>query len=269
MFEISLRFGKILASNSNNHFAMKNDTHYDDPAIYDQFYGPLKSLPDWFHLELEGKEEILELACGTGRLAIPISENRDRSVTGLDISENMLNLAKCKAAERKVNIDWVVGDIRQFDLNNQFDAILLLFNSISHLHRRSDFEDCMACVKNHLRNDGIFVISAFVPAVSFLNRDPEVRTHFSEITDPQTGKPVQVTESYRYNPSTQVSHITHFHGDSDCVLGELNMKMYFPQELDALLEYNELNIEKKFGSWNGDGFDSASIEQIVFCRKKS
>ncbi|MDF1811301.1 MAG: class I SAM-dependent methyltransferase [Verrucomicrobiales bacterium] len=248
---------------------MKNDAHYDRPEIYDQFYGPLKTLPDWFMKEISGKPEILELACGTGRLSIPLSQSPERSVTGLDISEGMLNLARKKADGQKVNVEWVQGDMRQFELNRKFDTILLLFNSISHLHRRTDVEDCLSCVKNHLRSNGVFVISAFVPAVSILNRDPEIRQNFMEYIDPDNGKTVQVTDSYRYDPSTQISHITHYDGDSDHVIGGLNMKKYFPQELESLLHYNKFQIDKIFGSWDQDEFGEQSDHQIIFAKKMS
>jgi len=75
------------------------DADYLAPAKYDQYYGAYATLPDWFLAELASREKILELACGTGRIAIPLAEH-GLEVTGIDYSEPMLSLAKAKEIGR-------------------------------------------------------------------------------------------------------------------------------------------------------------------------
>ena len=65
------------------------DADYLAPAKYDQYYGAYDALPDWFLAELASREKVLELACGTGRIAIPLTEH-GLEVTGIDYSEPML-----------------------------------------------------------------------------------------------------------------------------------------------------------------------------------
>ena len=59
--------------------------------------------------------------------------------------------------------------------------------------------------------------------------------------------------------------MVHYRGDSDEIVGGLNLRMYFPQELDALLKYNGLRIKEKFGNWDREVFRPDSKHQLCFC----
>lgn len=245
---------------------MKNeesiDADYLAPAKYDQYYGAYAALPDWFLAELASRGRVLELACGTGRIAIPLAE-RGIEVTGIDYSEPMLSLAKAKAEDKQVT--WIHGDIRRFDIGKRYGSILLLHNALWHLHDLADFERCIRCVKRHLAPGGYFVLDVFVPGLEILNRDPSRRYPFARYTDDETGQEVQVTQSYSYEADTQIARMVHYRGDSDEIVGGLNLKMYFPQELDSLLKYNGMRINEKFGNWERDAFGPGARHQLCFC----
>jgi hypothetical protein len=100
-----------------------------------------------------------------------------------------------------------------------------------------------------------------------INR-PGERSPFSEYDDPDGRGRIIVTESYVYEPDTQIKRITTFHalpGHDQEVEGELNMRMYFPQELDALTKYNGFAIEDKFGDYDQSPFTAQSEKQIIIC----
>jgi hypothetical protein len=80
-------------------------------------------------------EPVLELAWGSGRLTIPLAKERI-NIMGTDISEEMLHLAKWKTSKNEVNIRFLRGDMRNFDLGEKFKFIFILAQSLSHLHRR-------------------------------------------------------------------------------------------------------------------------------------
>ena len=125
------------------------DADYLAPAMYDQYYGAYATLPDWFLADLASRGQVLELACGTGRIAIPLAEQGIK-VAGMDYSRQMLSLARSKAETRQVKVDWIDGDMRRFEIGTQYGSILLLHNALWHLHDLSDFEDCIRCVRLHL-----------------------------------------------------------------------------------------------------------------------
>ncbi len=240
------------------------DKDYLDAEGYDLCCGAYAVLPDWFTNELKSRGDVLELAFGTGRIAIPLAQ-QGIAVTGLDYSKPMLDLARKKAQEKGVRIEWVAGDMRAIDLGRGFGAVLLLYNALWHLHELADVEQFLECVRRHLKPEGVFVLDVLTPSFTYLTRDPKRRYPSSSYVDPKTGGEVHITESYRYEPDTQISRIVRYRGDTDQVVGGLNLRMYFPRELDALLKYNGLVIQKKYGSWNREPFGPTSNHQLYFC----
>lgn len=243
---------------------MAIDLHYRQADLYDQYYGAYAETAEWLVEEMRQRGEVLELACGTGRLAIPLAQ-RGLAVTGIDYTPEMLALAREKAKAKDASVEWVEGDMRSFELGREFGSVLLLSNALWHLHELADFAACMRCVHRHLAPGGIFVLSLFVPAIAILARDPDKRYAFSSYIDRESGEEVKVMEQYRYESGTQIGRVVHYKGDSDEVVGTLNLRMYFPKELDALLAYNGLKIVDKFGAWDRSPFGSESNNQIYLC----
>jgi SAM-dependent methyltransferase len=210
---------------------------------------------------------VLELACGTGRVAIPIAEKGMR-VTGLDISDSMLVHARRKAAERAVGVEWVRADCRDFTLNKKFRLIFLAFNSLGHLHDLESVAACFSCVRRHLTEEGRFIVDFFNPSLDILTRDPCGRYPVAEYPDPDGRGTVVVTESNTYEADTQMNRIRwHYKiGEEREYVEELNLRMFYPKELDALLHYNRFTIEAKFGDFDETSFASTSPKQIVICR---
>ena len=74
---------------------------------------------------------VLELACGTGRITLPLAE--EVSIIGLDLSESMLDLARKKARDKGLDIEFIQGDMTDFELNRKFNLILMVGNAFAHL----------------------------------------------------------------------------------------------------------------------------------------
>jgi SAM-dependent methyltransferase len=244
------------------------DHIYRDGRHYDRLFpDAVQDLPFWIDQAKKLGDPILELACGTGRISITLAQG-GFAVTGIDNSQAMLSEARSKSAEQNIQVEWVMGDMRHFDLGRTFPLIILPGNALCHLLDLRDFEACMGCVRNHLAHDGKFVIDVFVPKMELLINRPGERSPFSEYDDPDGRGRIVVTESYVYEPDTQIKRIKTFHafpGQDQEVEGELNMRMYFPQELDALTKYNGFAIEKKFGDYDRTPFTAQSEKQIIIC----
>ena len=242
---------------------------YLDGRHYDQLF--LDSSPDfsfWISLAEKYGKSILELACGTGRITIALAKAGFK-VTGIDYAAGMLTVAREKSAQAGVEVEWVKGDMRDFNLGQKFSLIFLAANTLCHLLTRDDFEACIAAVRNHLTANGRFVISVFVPKHELLMNKPGERFPFSEYEDPDGRGRIVVTESYEYEADTQIKRIKTHHaipGEDLEIEGELNLRIYFPQELDALLHYNGLVIENKYGSEDQKEFDKDSETQLIVCR---
>jgi SAM-dependent methyltransferase len=242
------------------------DSLYLDPERYDLIYGEYTEIPKWLFDDIPQNGNILELACGTGRCTIPIAQ-QGREVWGIDNSPPMLHLCSVKAEQAGVNISLFPDDIRDFDLNKQFSMIMLVSNTLWHLLSHDDAVECFSCVKKHIKPDGIFMISVFVPDPEILSRDPEKRYEYGDYIDPETGDHIFITHTAQYDRETQIRDIQCYKGDEDQVIAELRLRMYFPEELDTLLLDNGFSIKNKYGCWDKTPFGLKSKLQLIFSTK--
>lgn len=244
---------------------------YDDGRHYDALNKDfVKDIPFYLRQIKKYGEPVLELACGTGRITIPLAEQGIR-ITGLDISKPMLTHAKKKASAKGVNIEWVKADCRNFKLNKKFRVIFFPFNSIAHLHDLQSFESCFACVKRQLMPKGRFIIDIFNPRLDYFTRDPSKRYPVARYSDPDGRGMVIVSESNVYDTTTQINRIKWYYKigkETREIVKENNMRILYPQELDALLHYNGFRIEAKFGDYDETPFTSKSPKQLIICYKR-
>jgi ubiquinone/menaquinone biosynthesis C-methylase UbiE len=95
---------------------------------------------------------ILDLACGTGSAAVILAE-RGLDVVGVDISEDMLKVAKKKSK----NVKFILGDMTKLKLKKKFDAVVCIYDSLNYLLKESEIEDAFKGVYKILNKGGIFV----------------------------------------------------------------------------------------------------------------
>ena len=101
-----------------------NLEEYADPVDYDWRYSSDTGVAFYSALARETGGPVLEIACGTGRVAIPIAR-QGFAVTGLDVVPAMLERARFKAESAGLSVRWVEGDARRFDLERAVPADLL------------------------------------------------------------------------------------------------------------------------------------------------
>jgi ubiquinone/menaquinone biosynthesis C-methylase UbiE len=241
---------------------------YFDGRHYDQRYRDVtRDIPFWIEQARRYGDPVLELACGTGRVALPLAKEGFR-VTGIDISDSMLAQARRKASQEGIAVEWVKADVRDVELGKRFSLVIFPANAICHLLELEDFEACLACVRRHLSTEGRLIIDVFNPRLDILLRDSAKRYPHGEYPDPDGKGTVVVTENNVYDRASQVNHIKLFYrlpGQEDELVEELKMRIYFPQELDALLKYNGFVIESKFGDYDEKPFASDSPHQLIVC----
>jgi len=246
---------------------------YDDAALYDRIVSPPAGSLDFFLDVVRAQAgPVLELACGTGRLAIPIAQavagDASRPVSGLDLSPAMLDRARRKAADVGASVELVEGDMRRFSLRPQFGTIFVAFNSLLHLTTNDALAECFACVREHLVPGGAFAFDVFNPNVRFLARSPDERTTQTRIADAELGE-IHVETTMNYDAATQVNRAA-WHlsapGRPDFLTVPLHLRCLFPQELPLLLAMNGLRLESRYGDFGGEPFTSESPRQVCVCR---
>lgn len=124
---------------------------------------------------------ILDLGCGTGGHAIPLAR-AGYDVTGVDLSTEMIRIARDKIAEAGVPIQLLVGDARDFNAGRTFDAVIAMFAVVGYQLTNEDLSALFSVARSHLEPGGIFTFDAwFGPAV--LSVRPERRSKVVRLDD--------------------------------------------------------------------------------------
>jgi len=239
-----------------------------DANIYDGMNTDLSDLKFYSKWLPKNKNaRILELCCGTGRLTIPIA-NRGYNICGVDMTSSMLVEARNKASEAGLAIEFIEADMRTLDLSEKFDLIFIPFNSIHHLYKNEDLFQALNVVKNHLKQNGLFLFDCFNPNIQYITEGEKEQKEIAKY-ETKDGRNVLIMQNMRYENKTQINRIEWHYYINDVFdsIQNLDMRLYFPQELDSYLEQNGYTIIHKFGSFNEEEFTDRSEKQIFVCNK--
>ena len=149
-----------------------NLEEFADPHNYDIEDNSDTGVAFYTALAQETGGPVLEIACGTGRVSIPIAR-LGFAVTGLDIVPGMLEQARSKSAGLPTR--WVEGDARTFDLGEQFRLIFLTGNAFQAFLTRADQEALLERVRAHLHDEGLFAFETRNPRWANLRRTLRTR----------------------------------------------------------------------------------------------
>lgn len=238
-----------------------------DANIYDglnTFLSDLQFYKKWLPKNKEAK--ILELCCGTGRLTVPIAKD-GHNICGVDYTSSMLGQAKVKASEAGLEINFIEADIRSLNLQEKFDFIFIPFNSIHHLYKNEDLFKAFNGVKNHLKEGGLFLLDCFNPNIQYIVEGEKEQKKIAEYTT-EDGRAVLIKQTMRYESATQINRIEwhYFINGEFHSIQNLDMRLFFPQELDSYLEEAGFEIIHKFGSFEEERFENKSEKQIFVCK---
>ena len=109
---------------------------------------------------LKKNDTILDLACGTGTLLSMLTMD-GYTVEGLDLSEEIIEIAREKAKINHFKIPFHVADMIDFNLNKKFNMITCFFDSINFIEKTEDVNKMLSCVKKHLKPKGYFIFDIF------------------------------------------------------------------------------------------------------------
>ena len=248
---------------------MKSDHMlYENPDLYDTLL-PVSENQLNFYVTLAQRYPgaVLELACGSGQLIVPIAAQSTPAV-GLDNSPEMLTAARRRAHAAGVPVELVEGDMRGFELGRQFSMVFIARNSLLHLSEQNEFAALFGAVRRHLLPGGIFAFDIFNPNLSMGCRPNTERFPVMRATSQVYGE-LTVEATSDYDPLSQVNRATWFIStpeQHDAWVAPLHLRWIFPQELSALLTANGFRLERRDGDYSGGDFTSASRLQVCQCR---
>ena len=244
-----------------------NPDLYDHPALYDALLPVGAHLPYYVEVARRASGDVLELAFGTGQLTVPIA-SAGLSIVGLDLSAPMLNAAKERAATAGVSVQYVRGDMRNFDLGRKFGLVFVARNSLLHLHSTEDLLAAFAAIRRHMAPGGIFAFDIFNPDVRLLARPPGQRFPVFQVDTDSFGK-LSVEATTDYDPATQVGRGRWYISapwKPDAWILPLELRNIFPKELPLLLAAGGFHLKSRAEDFVQTPFNSTSRLQVCLCQ---
>lgn len=241
---------------------------YDHPDLYEALLPVGGHVPFYVDLARQKGGTVLELACGTGQLAIPMALAGLPTV-GLDLSSTMLEVAATRASDAGAAVTFVQGDMRHFALDRTFDLVFVARNSLLHLLTTADLLAAFAAVRRHLTPEGLFAFDIFNPSLARLARPAGQRFPVMVVDTDRFGL-LRVEETQEYDAAAQVNHATWYISTpdrQDAWVVPLVLRSIFPAELPLLLSAAGFELVSRFGELSRAPFTSASRIQACVCRR--
>jgi len=207
-------------------------------------------------VELAGDGRALELAIGTGRVAVPLAE-RGVPVSGIELSRPMLDRLRTKAGEDKIPV--VVGDMATARAPGEYSLVYLVFNTISNLLTQAEQVACFRNAARHLRPGGRFVIELWVPE---LRRLPPGLPATVGVAEPG----YILLDTYDVLHQHVVSHHFRFGDGKEARLSRSPHRYIWPAELDLMGQLAGFELESRHADWAGSEFTADSPSHVSVYR---
>lgn len=246
---------------------------YGDPARYDLEYGTAGlDVPFYLALAERADGTVLDVATGTGRIALAIAE-AGHEVTAVDVNPAMVEFAIDKDVDETVT--WVEQDARELKVRGKFGLAIVAGNALQQFVANDDRAAVLKAIYRQLAPGATFAFAIRFPHASELARRVETPEIWHSYTD-VTGSQVIVSGTQRYDATTQVmTHETYrqyaVDGTPAAAPTTTAVRYSFPQELEAALAAARFEVEATYADFAGTALtteSAATASALVYvCRK--
>ncbi len=202
---------------------------------------------------LAGGGRVLELAIGTGRVALPLAR-RGIAVEGIDASAAMVERLRAKPGGASIPV--TIGDMAQVPATGPFRLVYLVFNTLFALLSSGSQEECFAGVARVLEPDGVFVIECFVPDLTRFDRDQ--RTETLAVTESSVTLMCSRHDSAGQRIDSQFVTL----GGQGTALHPVALRYAWPSELDLMAGQAGLRLRERYSDWDRAPFSSAGAVHV-------
>jgi SAM-dependent methyltransferase len=195
---------------------------------------------------LAGGGPVLELAVGTGRIALPLAARGVR-VDGVDLSTAMVARLRAKPGGDRISV--TIGDFADVPVTGTYRLIYVVFNTMFNLLTQEDQMRCFENVAAHLTDDGSFVVEAYAPAFLYRLRD-------DQYVDAETiGVDEVRLDVARHDPAKQLLEESHVSLSPEGIrLNPIVTRYAWPAELDLMARIAGLRLKERWDGWNREPF---------------
>jgi SAM-dependent methyltransferase len=236
-------------------------SEYDPFAeIYDTWADVMtEDVPFYVELAREADGPVVELAVGTGRVAIPVAQKTGKRVLGFDLSPAMLAIARERVAEAGVDVELHEQDMRDFALEEPAALVYCPFRALLHMPTWADRRRVFERVAAALRPGGRFAWNVFV-------FDMEIATSLAGRVRPH-GPTGNVWEYTEYDQTANRVDIRVWVGQPGLDERKLSLWWVNRSEWEGLIDVAGLEVEALYGWFDKRPFDEDSREFVWVARK--
>lgn len=223
--------------------------------VYDEFYSEAFDVDATVDAlaALATGGRALELAIGTGRIALPLRE-RGIDVEGIDASEAMVEKLRAKPGGADIRVTF--GDFAGVAVDAEFKLVFIVFNTFFALTTQDDQVRCFRNVAQHLSDEGVFVLEAFVPDLGRFDR--EQRVHAVDVQVDRVMLDVSRHDAVGQVVTSQHVVLTR----EETRLFPVHIRYAWPSELDLMARLAGLRLRERWSGWRAQRFDASSSSHV-------
>jgi SAM-dependent methyltransferase len=223
--------------------------------VYDEWYGQAQFLDTdaavTFLVELAGRGPVLELAIGTGRVALPLAALR-LDVHGIDSSEAMV--AKLREKPGGDAIPVTMGNFADVPVEGSFSLVYVVFNTFFALDSQDEQIRCFENVAARLTDDGVFLIECFVPEPEGHDR----KVHVGKVEADSVQLNVSLVDRAEQRSESQHVVLT----PEGATFYPVQMRWAYPSELDLMARIAGLRLRERWSGWGKEPFTKTSRQHV-------
>ena len=242
-----------MAMSSSDYWTVETARAYDEGSAF-MFEPEVLDPAVDFLAALAGDGAALELAIGTGRVAIPLVDRGVR-VSGIELSQPMTD----ELHRKRADIPVVVGDMATARVDGEFALVYVVWNSIGNVRTQAEQVECFRNAARHLAPGGRFVVELGVPGIRrFPPGQAAVPFH--------VGSHHVGIDTYDMTTQQGTSHHYHRHDDGTVTYGESNFRYIWPAECDLMAQLAGMTLERRVADWHGTPFTGDSESHVSVWR---
>lgn len=218
---------------------------------------------------------VLEIGCGTGRIAVPMAQ-AGVEVVGVDLSPAMLARALSRAAATEGaagSIEFVQGDMRTLTLDRCFPLVIIPARTLYLALTAEEQVETLRRAREHIAPGGTIAFNAFLPDPQMIADTSETPFSMGEAVNPANGRRCVLSAINRFDPVAQTNNGTQIVEELDedgevarKIELDVNIRYLFPSEVHVMLEQAGLVAEHVYGDFHGAPLDEDSDEMVWVVR---
>lgn len=212
-----------------------------------------------FLAELAGDGGAIEFGIGTGRIALPLSQQGVR-VHGIDLSPAMIARLRPKPGADRIGV--TIGDFATTKLDGTFRLAYLIYNTITNLTTQDEQVACFGNAAAHLEPGGYFVTEVEVPALQRLPPGETIRAF--HLSSAHLG-----FDEYDIAAQILYSHHYWIRDGERLEVDSAPYRFVWPSELDLMARLAGMTLRERWSGWKHEPFTSASTTHVSVWQKSA